>query len=132
MTRARGYESRSSQKRIYKPVHDKPRGPWLDYILLPYGLYYEKTLVFLDAKSGDRMQFSDGPEVAIDSVTIVEDERMCDILCRMRYGVRFKVAFAQWMKYARIEGHGRDIISPTKCIMVVYGEKAESNKGAKR
>lgn len=120
MTRGKGYELRSSPKKTFKPQHDFPREPWLDYILLPYGAFYEKTRVFLDAKTGDVMQFSDGPEVLIDSVTVVEGERMCDVLCRIRYGVKFKVAFNQWLRYARIEGHSKDILVPDKCIMVVY------------
>lgn len=100
-----------------------PGEPWLGFILLPYGLYYEKTRCFLDAKTGDRMQFLDGPEVTIDSVTVVEGERMCDVLCRVRYGVKWKVALERWLRYARIEGHGKDIFVPEKCIMVVYGKE---------
>lgn len=100
-----------------------PGEPWLGFILLPYGLYYEKTRCFLDAKTGDRMQFLDGPEVTIDSVTVVEGERMCDVLCRVRYGVKWKVALERWLRYARIEGYGKDIFVPEKCIMVVYGKE---------
>lgn len=122
MTRARRYESRSSKKTIYKPPHDTPGDLWYDYILLPYGLFYEKTRVFLDAKKGDRMQFYDGNEVEIDSVVVVDDERMCDILCRIRYGVQFHAAFARWLSYARMEGHGKDILMPDRCIMVLYGK----------
>lgn len=95
----------------------------MDYILLPFGDFYEKTRCYLDAKTGDKMQFMDGEEVTIDSVMVVEGERMCDVLCRIRYGVKFKVAFSRWMRYARIEGHGKDILVPNKCIMVLYGKE---------
>ena len=123
MTRARDFDLRSCQRKTYKPQHDAPSEPWMDYILLPYGAFYEKTRCFLDAKKGDKMQFLDGLEVTIDSTMVVEGERMCDVLCRIRYGVKFKVAFATWMKYARLEGHGRDILVPNACIMVLYGKE---------
>ena len=123
MTRARNYESRNSQRKIFKPQHDAPGDTWYDYILLPYGAFYEKTRIFLDAKKGDKMQFLDGIEVEVDSVTLIEGERLCDILSRIRYGVKWAAVFKRWMSYARIEGHGRDILVPDKCIMVVYGKE---------
>ena len=123
MTRGRNYELRNSQKKTFKPEHDTPGEPWFDYILLPYGMFYTKTNIYLEAKKGDLMIFSDGVQVNIDSVTLIEGERVCDVLCRIRYGVQFKVALHRWQKYARMEGNGRDILSPDKCLMVVYAKE---------
>ena len=93
---------------------------WLNYILLPYGEFYEKTRSFLDAKSGDTMRFFNGPEVTIESVFLIACDRTCDFLCKMRYGITWDAAFKRWQSYAMLEGHGKDILSTERCILVVY------------
>ena len=105
---------------MLKPQHELPGKFWLDYILLPYGLFYDRTNKFLEAKPGDTMRFFNGPEVRIDKVILIENPAFCDILCRMRYGISWDKAFQKWLSYARMEGNGKDILDPKKCIMVVY------------
>lgn len=120
MPREKNYESRTCAKRLFKPDHSLPGEPYQDYILLPYGIFYKKTNVFLEAKSGDTLRFFNGPDVKIVTVALIEDVKMCDILCRMRYGSNWAAAFNVWLKYARMEGNGKDVLCPDKCIMVVY------------
>lgn len=108
------------RRKIYRPAHEKPDKMWMDYILLPYGDFYKNTKVFLDAKRGDVMRFYNGPDVVIDKVMVIDDIRVCNILSRMRYGLTWDKAFQKWLRYARLEGNGRDIISSDKCILVTY------------
>lgn len=110
----------ADKKRIFKPDHEEPGKMWLNYILLPYGEFYEKTKVFLEAKRGDVLRFFNGPEVPIDSVFLIDCDKTCDFLCKMRYGIGWAAAFKKWLSYARLEGHGKDILSRTKCLLVVY------------
>lgn len=98
---------------------------FLDYILLPYGEFYEKTKGFVNAKQGDILRFYNGPEYSIVSVTLIPQDRVCDLLCRMRYGITWRVAFEKWQQYARLEGHGKDILSKDECLFVVYDKKKE-------
>lgn len=108
------------RKKIFKPAHEEPGRMWLNYILLPYGEYYDKTKVFLDAKEGDIIRFFNGGEFRIKSVMLIACDKTCDFLCKMRYGITWDKAFARWLSYARLEGNGKDILSKTKCILVVY------------
>ena len=113
----------AEKRRIFKPAHEEPSKMWLNYILLPYGEFYEKTKVFLEARSGDILRFFNGPEVSIESVLLIACDKTCDFLCKMRYGISWDKAFAKWLSYARLDGHGKDILSKTKCILVVYENK---------
>lgn len=106
--------------RILKPAHEEPKDLHLGYILLPYGIYYEKTKVFLSAKAGDIMRFFNGPEVKIESVMLIPCDKMCNFLCKMLYGITWDKAFVRWLRYARMEGHSKDILSTKKCILVAY------------
>ena len=122
-----GQKTKTTRSKTYRPQHEKP-GPFrLDYILLPYGAYYEKTRVFLDAKKGDKMRFFNGPEVLIEDVRLIEDINSCDVMCRVRYGVSWHVAYERWLSYARMEGNNRDIISKNCCIAVFFGIDIEAN-----
>ena len=109
--------------KIFKPAHEEPGNFRLNYILLPYGEFYQKTKEFLEARSGDTLRFYNGPDVRIESVMLIACDKTCDFLCRMRYGITWDKAFAKWLSYARLEGHGKDILSRTKCILVVYENK---------
>lgn len=117
---SRGTMEQGGRRRVFKPAHEDP-GEMLffNYILLPYGEFYKKTRVFLDAKAGDTMRFFNGPEVTIRTVIIVEGVA-CDALSMMRYGVTWDKAFSRWLSYARMEGHGKDILVKNKCILVIY------------
>ena len=120
MTRAGNYESRTSRKKTFDPLHDKPRELYFDYILLPYGIFYEPTKGFLEAKKGDKLRFFNGPECTIESVTLIKQDALCDMLCRMRYGVSWKVAFDKWLRYALMSGDGKNILSREECLFVMY------------
>lgn len=109
--------------KVFKPAHEEPGNFRLNYILLPYGEFYQKTKEFLDAKAGDTLRFYNGPDVRIESVMLIACDKTCDFLCRMRYGITWDKAFAKWLSYARLEGHGKDILSRTKCLLVVYENK---------
>lgn len=119
-----------SKRRTFKPVHEKPGDFHQDYILLPYGVFYERTKGLLSAKAGDILRFFNGPEYPIERVELIEG-RMCDVLCRMRYGISWEAAFRKWQKYATLDGHTKDILSKDHCIMVIYGkEEARVESGA--
>lgn len=110
----------SRRKTVLKPMHSEPGDLALGYILLPYGMFYEKTRIFLDAKGGDVFRFYNGPECQIVRAEKVSDPSLCDLLCRIRYGISWDVAFRRWLSYAVLEGNGKDILSPSECILVAY------------
>lgn len=118
--------SQERQKKIFKPAHELPGDMWLDYILLPYGAYYKKTSVFLEARPGDTLRFFNGPDVVIEKVMLIKSDALCDVLCKMRYGVTWDKAFSKWLSYARLEGNSRDILSREECILVVYKHEEDS------
>jgi len=122
------FELKTSRQKVFKPLHRVPGEMQLDYILLPYGLFYNKTKDFLNAKKGDILRFFNGPEYEIDSVALIRQDRLCDILCRMRYGISWDKAFAQWKKYALLEGNGHDVLSTTECLFVAYVKKEFGEK----
>lgn len=105
--------------RVFKSNHSEPGALWLDYILLPYGEFYEPTKGILDAKKGDILRFFNGDDVPIENVVMMDMNRVFDVLCRMRYGIGSTAVLRKWRDNARIQGHGRDIISTEKCILVM-------------
>lgn len=109
---------------IYKPNHEEPGDFWLDYILLPYGEFYEKTKVFLNAKKGDTLRFFNGGDFPIESVKVIPSDWTADFLCRMRYGIEWEKALEIWTRYAVLEGNAKAILSKEKCILVVYGKNS--------
>lgn len=112
---------------MMRPAHEKP-GPFrLDYILLPYGEYYQKTKAFLEARKGDTMRFFNGPVVPIEDVRLIEDINACDVLCRVRYGVSWDAAYERWASYAKMEGNSKDVISRNCCIAVFFGIDIEED-----
>ena len=110
----------AKQTVVFKPDHEEPRDFYLGYILLPFGMYYEKTYKFLKAKQGDILRFYNGPEYPINRVLLISEPVMCETLCRMRYGISWEAAYNKWLSYARLEGHGKDIIVKNMCIAVFY------------
>jgi len=119
------FESRARKKIVFKPDHMEPFGFCLDFILLPYGEYYEKTRDFKNAKKGDILRFFNGPEYEIFNVSLIKQDKFCDLLCRMRYGIPWSVAFEKWTRYAVLEGHGKGVLSKEECFLVVYDKKTE-------
>lgn len=125
MLKSARFESRKTKRKLYKPNHEEPKEFFLDYILLPYGMYYKKTLDFLEAKTGDILRFFNGPEYQIESVTLIKCDRVCDLLCRMRYGIPWEKAYRIWQRYAIMEGNGKDILSKEECFFVVYNKNEQ-------
>lgn len=78
-----------------------------------------KTRDILSAKKGDILRFFNGGEYPIDSVHLIAQDRVCDVLCRMRYGMSIIAVLRKWRDNARIEGNGPSVISDKQCIMVV-------------
>ena len=115
--------SQERRKKTFKPPHEVPGKFWLNDILLPYGEFYEKTKIFLTAEKGDILRFFNGPDVEIEKVMVIKCDSVCDFLCRMRYGVVWEKAFQVWLRYARMEGHDKDVLSRDKCLLVVYNEE---------
>ena len=109
-----------ARKRIYRPEHSEPGAFRLNFILLPYGEHY-KTNEFLEARRGDTLRIYGGQDYRIDSVYHITDGQMCDMLCRMRYGIPWSSVLDRWTVYARAQGYGRDALRKNECIMVVYG-----------
>lgn len=120
MSQGEKLESRKTRRVTFKPNHSEPGAFHLDYILLPFGTFYDKTNKIAEAKKGDKIRFFNGPEYLIDNVSLIKQDKFCDILCRMRYGIPWQNAFAKWQSYARMEGYGKDILSTEECILVVY------------
>jgi len=112
--------SQDGKKRTFKLAHELPGKFKLDYILLPYGSFYEKTNALFKAKPGDTVRFFNGPEVPIVSVRVIPFDGMCNFLCRMRYGIDWEKALEKWRRYAALEGHSKDVISGNECILVIY------------
>lgn len=107
-------------QRTFSPPHEEPRAMWLEFILLPYGEFYEKTKVIAQAKKGDILRFFNGPEVKIHAVRKIQQDGLCDLLCRMRYGISWQAALSRWQNYALMEGYGKDAISKRECLIVFY------------
>ena len=110
---------------MFKPAHEEPGRFLLDYIMLPYGEFYKKTKDLLDAKPGDILRFFNGPDCYIKGVGLMPVGRTCDLMCMMRYGITWDKALARWLRYARMEGHGKNIFSNEKCIIVFYSHEKD-------
>lgn len=109
-----------AQNKIFRIDHEEPNIFRWDYILLPYGQYYTKTSEILNAKPGDMVRFFQGRDAEIKGVRLIEDEILCNVLCRMRYGISWTSAFSRWRKYAILEGHSGGVLLPNKCILVAF------------
>lgn len=118
--KARRWMAGGTRKKVFKPAHDEPGPFYLDYILLPYGEFYDKTKRFVTAKKGDILRFHNGPQYEIDSVSLIPQDKQCDILCRMRYNMAFDKVFEIWRRYALMEGYGKQILSTEECIFIVF------------
>lgn len=107
---------------MHKVQHLEPSRPWLGYILLPYGEFYKPTKEIAKAKPGDTIRFFQGSEHIIERVMKIPQDDMCDMLCRIIYGIPWKVAFKKWQSYAVLEGNDKGVISPDYCLWVIYGD----------
>lgn len=123
MTRNREFESRTLKSRRFELPHEEPREMCYDYILLPFGYFYEPTKDLAKAKRGDIIHFFNGGDYVVDSVAVIKQDRLCDMLCRARYGIAWKVAFERWLNYALMAGCGKDVLSREYCIFIMYEKK---------
>lgn len=114
-----GIDIADKAPKLFRTGHENPGEFRLDYILLPYGLFYEKTSCVLKARRGDRLRLFNGPDCRIIKAVVVEGD-LCDLLCRMRYGVAWRIAYQKWLLNARMEGFGKDVFFEDKCIFVVF------------
>lgn len=112
--------SQEAKKRMFKAQQELPRDFFLNYILLPYGEYYEKTRVVLDAQPGDTLRFFNGADMVMEKAILIPCGALCDYLCKMRYGITWDKAFQKWLRYARMEGHSDGIFSRKKCLLVFF------------
>ena len=109
------------RSRIFKPAHAEPGEFWLDYILLPYGDFYAPTREIAKAGKGDILRFHNGRSFVIERVLKIPQDETCDMLCRLRYGVPWKVAYQRWQSNAVLEGHDKSVLSSEFCLWVLYG-----------
>lgn len=107
-------------QKIYKAYHKTPSPFCYEYILLPYGQSYRKTANLLKAKKGDTLRFLDGPDCKIMAVLKINQDAVCDALCRMRYGYSWEVVFTKWQRYAVLEGNDKCVLSKRECLIVFY------------
>lgn len=110
---------------MLKPSHSEPKEWFYGYILLPYGEYYAKTKPFASAKKGDTLRFFNGGDFVIENVCLIKQDQVCDLLCKIRYGIPWASALKRWQYYAQLDGNGRDVISKELCYLVVYGKKKD-------
>lgn len=108
------------QPRILRPAHSEPNGFWLGYILLPYGDYYAPSQDIVKAQKGDTLRFYNGNDYTIERVIKIPQDDMCDMLCRLRYGIPWKIAFKKWESNAVLEGNSRSVLSKDYCLWVIY------------
>jgi hypothetical protein len=108
------------QPRILRPAHSEPNGFWLGYILLPYGDYYAPSQDIVKAQKGDILRFYNGNDYTIERVIKIPQDEMCDMLCRLRYGIPWKIAFKKWESNAVLEGNSRSVLSKDYCLWVIY------------
>lgn len=108
------------QARILRPAHSEPGGYWLGYILHPYGEFYKPSVDLLDARRGDILRFHKGGDYPIERVLKIPQDDVCDMLCRLRYGIPWAVAFRKWESNAVLEGHSRGVLSREFCLWVLY------------
>ena len=108
------------QSKILRPAHAEPRGFWLEYILFPYGDFYEPSQSMLKAAKGDILRFHDGSEHVIERVIKIRQDEICDMLCRIRYGIPWNIAFRKWQSNVVLEGHDRNVLNKDYCLWVIY------------
>jgi hypothetical protein len=104
---------------MYQPHHAKPGPMYMDYILIPIGYAYNRPIQ--KAKDGDRIAFIGGERAAIDTTVVIKAQsKICDMLCRMRYGVGIERVIEVWKNNASLEGYGRDAVSEDECMLITF------------
>lgn len=114
-----GRREQTVDYKIFRPHHAMPKAMYLDYILIPIGYAYNRPIQ--KAQDGDRMIFLDGERVAIDTIAKIKSQtKMCDMICRARYGVGIERVIEIWKNNATLEGYGRDAVSEDECLLITF------------
>ena len=129
MRTRKGLSSTARPSKTFSVQHQEPRGSWLGYILLPYGDFYKPTKEIARAKQGDVIRFYHGGEYRIERVMKIPQDDVCDMLCRVMYGIPWSLALKKWQSYAVIDGNDKDVISSDYCLWVIYDYERIPDKG---
>lgn len=106
-------------KKILKPLHDRPGDFHFDYILLPTG--YKYNTEFEKASMGDRLRFHSGEEVCVlHAVKIPIESPICDVLCKLRYGISIRRALQIWQRNAVALGNAKGVVDTDECLMITF------------
>lgn len=106
------------------------RQPW---IILPYGLYYNREL--LEAQEGDIILFSDRVEREIEFITPIKMyASYTNFLCRKTYGVGIMRMKERWNVNLEFEGYNLQAINDDRVMLIYLKEipKQEEPKKKKR
>ena len=99
-------------------AHNYTTGKFLDYILLPYGLYYKPENSKL--KNGSVMQFLTSEQVVVkNAIEIDSGTGEAEILCKMKYNFSIKTLLAKLVGNAILTGEENQI-DTSKLILVTY------------
>lgn len=89
------------------------------YLFLPVGAYYNRDL--LRIRVGDTIRFSDGPKA---EVTYVGLRLLTDAYTKFQmketYKSRYDIVIRRWENNAIMQGHGREVVSKEKCLIIHY------------
>lgn len=110
-------------KRIFSVSHRPVKEYNIDFILLPLGYRYNTE--FLEAKTGDIIQFFDGEKHMIYSVgSISSKTKVADILSVACYGKPIMRVKQLWRNEMVKLGHREDSITD-QILVIGYGKAAE-------
>lgn len=100
-------------------AHAEPGDIRLGFILLPVGYAYNSDIA--NAKKGDIIRFSDGEDHLVFNVLRLKlKSPVAKTLCLIRYGITLDGALMRWRNYAKMEGHGINVVSDEECLLVTY------------
>lgn len=114
------FEKIARTQKTFHPLHELPKEPHSDFILLPCG--YMLNREYNEAQKGDVIVFHDGEQRELLMVCKIPLDACCDALCRMRYGVPLKKVLMQWQNNSVLLGGGKKAVSEDECFIVFYGK----------
>lgn len=121
------FDSVPAKKRVLKARHFEPGAFQMGYILLPIGYSYNSEWV--TAKKGDFIRLHDGGTYRIYCVrTIKVRGGLADLLSRIRYGITIAGCIQRWKDNAKLEGNGRNAVSDSECLWVIYEKEPEGRQ----
>lgn len=110
-----GGDRERTPKKISISHYHRMLKPW---IILPYGMYYNKEL--MEAREGDILLFTDGFEREIEYITPVRTHTSyTNYLCRKTYGVGLSRIKERWRANIEFEGHNINAITQDR-VMLIY------------